>query len=80
MSTRLEAAKENLSKLSLISFLDDLDRFRNDLQDKFNLTVKIPHMNKNPVSQPEIEASVIKKIENICEYDLKLYDYAKENF
>jgi hypothetical protein len=80
LSTRLEIAKENLSKFSLISFLDDLDRFRNDLKEKFNLTVKIPHMNKNPVSQPEIQASVIKKIENICEYDLKFYDYAKEKF
>ncbi len=79
-STRLEVAKENFDKFSLVAFLDDLDTFKNDLQAKFNLTVKIPHKNKNPVSKPKIDESVIKKIEKICEYDLMLYAYAKEKF
>ncbi|MEM8778277.1 MAG: hypothetical protein AAGF26_05270 [Cyanobacteria bacterium P01_G01_bin.49] len=32
--TRLAVAKENLSKLSLVGFLDNLDQFKHDLKDK----------------------------------------------
>ncbi|EAZ92852.1 sulfotransferase family 2 domain-containing protein [Crocosphaera chwakensis] len=80
LQTRLEVAKTNLSKFSLVGFLDDLDQFTNDLQAKFNLTVKIPHMNKNPVSKPKIDESIIKKIEEICKYDSIFYAYARKKF
>ncbi len=80
LQTRLEIAKKNLSKFSLVSFLDNLEQFTNDLQAQFNLTVKIPHMNKNPVSKPQIDQSIMKKIEEICEYDSMFYAYARKNF
>ncbi|MEC4894178.1 MAG: sulfotransferase family 2 domain-containing protein [Oscillatoria sp. PMC 1051.18] len=77
---KLKVAKENLLKFSVVGFLDYLDGFRHELKQKFDLNVKVPHMNKNPVAKPEIKESVRRKIEKICQYDLLLYSYAREHF
>lgn len=77
---KLELAKENLFKFSIVSFLDNLDGFKDNLKQKFNLNVKFPHRNKNPIAKPEVKESIRQKIEEICHYDLLLYSYAKNNF
>lgn len=77
---KLEIAKENLFKFTIVGFLNNLDGFRDDLKQKFNLNLKFPHKNKNPIAKPEVKESVRQKIEEICHYDLLFYNYAKDKF
>ena len=77
---KLEVAKENLSRFATIGFLDDLDRFKLNLNQQLGLNVKFPYVNKNPVAKPEISSSVKRSIDEICKYDMLLYSYAKERF
>lgn len=77
---KLRIAQDNLLKFSTIGFLEDLSDFRQRLQKKFGLAIKVPHKNKNPAPKQQVEDSTMRKIEDICKFDLMLFAYARDNF
>jgi hypothetical protein len=80
----VERAKENLSKFSLVGFIEQ----RKDLIEKFNSLLseelKIDNLNRNPVRRSRqrnyLTPEVTSRIEKICRPDIEVYDYAMKYF
>ena len=79
-SAAIDLAKDNLDKLSIVGFLDNLGNFVSEFQQKTGIKLNIAHRRKNPVSNPDVDKKTIQKIEKICTPDLELYEYAKKKF
>jgi hypothetical protein len=77
---KVEAAKENVNKFHLIGFLEDIDIFKQQFKQKLGLNLKIPHVNKNPVSRPKIDDEILAKIKEVCAADIEVHEYAKAKF
>lgn len=77
---KLAAAKENLHKFKIVGFLENLEVLKEQFQSKFHLKLKIPHSNKSPVTKQKIDDNIVKKITELCQADIELYNYAKDNF
>lgn len=78
-------ACENLEKLFLFGFTDRINEFINNIFKKMNWSVpkEIPNQNKakeNQVTEEELNSSVVNIIENINEYDIKFYNYARRRY
>ncbi len=80
MTERIQTAKNNLSKFTVVGFLEDMDKFVSDVKSKFGLTLRVPYKNKNPVSKPKVDSNLVDEIRKICEPDIELYEYAREKF
>jgi hypothetical protein len=80
LSARIEVAKDNLSKLDLIGFLEDIDVFKVKFKQKFGIRLRIPHKNKNPVPKPVVEPKIVEKIRELCWPDIEIYEFAKSQF
>ncbi len=73
-------AKENLSKLNLVAFLENLNPFIDQFYAKTGIKISIPHKRKNPVSKPKVDKEILAKIETICTPDLEIYEYARKKY
>ncbi len=79
-SSAIELAKNNLSKLAIVGFLENLPDFIREFQQHTGIKLNITHRRKNPIKKPNINPEIMAKIEKICIPDLDLYHYAKEKF
>lgn len=79
-SELLDSAKENIEQIDLIGFLEDLDSFISLFERKTGLKLKIPHKNrtKDIVREQSFDEDTIRRIEEICKYDIEIYNFAKE--
>ena len=80
----IDKAKENLDKLDLVGFTNNLDLFANKISSLLGVKVKIGHENtgkvlknaRNMTITPEIK----EKITEVCKGDIEIYDYALQRF
>lgn len=73
-------AKENLDKLTIVGFLDNLADFKAKFQQHTGIKLNINHQRKNPVQNPNVDDETMAKITKICAPDLELYEYARNKF
>jgi len=78
-SKAVNRAIQNLSKFSIIGFLDDLNGFADRFQQRFGPKLDIGKKNVTPPNQnrKEITGEILQQIETICERDLEIYHNAK---
>ncbi len=80
----IDRAKENLHKFAIVGFLEQLDRFQRDFEERFNVKLEIEDKNKNPMSTTYIDSAIteeiMREIQDICRPDMEVYDYAMRNF
>ncbi len=79
LSNRIEMAKQNLLKLDLVGFLEDLENFKRRFKQQFGLTLRIPHENKNPVEKPHVEPHLLEVIKENCQPDIEIYEFMKSH-
>lgn len=66
-------AIENIDKFDMIAILEYLDLFKIQVQERFKLTLTIPHLNQNTRPAFAITNNQKTKIVNLCEPDIILY-------
>lgn len=76
---RTEIAKQNLLKFNFVGFLEDLEDFKLRFKQQFGLRLSIPHKNKNAVTKPKVEPHILEKIQEICQPDIEIYNFAKSH-
>lgn len=78
----VEKSKENLAEFDVIGILEDIHRFTTDFRKKTNIQLNIPHKNKTSdlTKDQEVDKAILEQIKKICEFDIELYKYARENF
>ena len=80
----IERAKNNLHKFRVVGFLEHLDDFTIRLEEAFGIRVKIPKINVGPKSKSYINSvideEIMERIKIICKPDIKIYQYAIDNF
>ncbi len=79
LSHRIEMAKQNLLKVDLVGFLEDLEDFKRRFKQQFGLTLRIPHKNKNTVKKPHIEPHFLELIKENCQPDIEIYEFMKSH-
>jgi hypothetical protein len=76
----IERAKDCLKRFSVIGFLEDLDDFVKNFEDRFLVNLQIEKKNKNPASKDYQESVVspglLEKISAICQPDIEVYEFA----
>lgn len=85
MNIIYQNAIANLDKLFLFGFTDRMQDFMKHLCKSFNWKMPEDHAKHNTakdnqVKEDEISENVIKKIEKLNEFDLKLYNYARQKY
>lgn len=77
----LERSKKNILKFDIVGFLDNLDRFVSDFQQKTNIKLNIPHKNRTSdlTEEKDFSPETIQKIQDVCKYDIEIYKHAKEH-
>ncbi len=79
----VDTAKENLHRFRIVGFLEDMEAFESEFSQHFGRRLSISYLNQRPKNdkvQVDITESMKKKIEEICEPDLEVYNYAVKNF
>ncbi|MEM9806509.1 MAG: sulfotransferase family 2 domain-containing protein [Cyanobacteria bacterium P01_A01_bin.123] len=76
----IQAAKNNLSKFSMIGFLEKLDLAVESFAKISELKLNVPHQNKNPKKNYQLSEQDMAKVRQICAPDIEIYDYAKHIF
>lgn len=83
-SEALEQAKSNLHKFSVVGCLEHKDIFFNQFYQQFGRQLNLGNWNSNPKSKAYqdtiVTDEIITKIEELCEVDIQLYNYALNNF
>jgi hypothetical protein len=82
-SQGVRLATENLKRFTLVGCLDELPRFVTGFENCFGRRLSIGHRRKNPADKAqksaEVTPAVIRRIEEICRYDMEIYAFAKAN-
>jgi hypothetical protein len=69
----------NIDKLTCVGVVEHMDKFCQEFNRQFGARLKIKQKNKNPLSSTDqltrITDDVRRKVEKICEPDLKIYHY-----
>ncbi|MBE9191003.1 sulfotransferase family 2 domain-containing protein [Gloeocapsopsis crepidinum LEGE 06123] len=77
-------AKENLHKFKVVGCLEYTPDFLNQFEKKFGKKLKIRRFNQSPkpkkIQQAVVTPEIEKKIREICQPDIEVYQYALENF
>lgn len=76
----IQAAKENLSKFDAIGFLESLESIVKNFEMASHLKLDIPHQNKNPKQSYQLSEQELRKINQLCEPDIEIYEHAKAIF
>lgn len=82
MEELVEKARKNINKIDIVGFLEDLEDFTSLLFKKTGVKLKIPHKNrtKDLTDGPEFSEKTIIRIQEICKYDIEIYNFAREVF
>jgi len=74
-------AKENLKRLSLVGFVDDMKGFARGVSRLLGVRIRVPWENRASVStddrRSEIVPETMKLIEDRCRPDIEVYDFAR---
>lgn len=79
----VERAKNNLQKFCIVGFLEDMSDFETQFEKRFERRLNIGRLNSRPAKDNvsvEITESMMKKITQICEPDIDVYQYAVKRF
>jgi hypothetical protein len=80
----IDEAVENLGCFSVVGTLEKLDEWRQSFKSHFGKNIRIPKKNVSPnadvIEEIRYNDSLIKKIELICEPDLRVYQRVVESF
>jgi Sulfotransferase family len=79
-STAIARAKDNLSKFTIVAFLENFQNFISEFKQHTGIKLKITPRRKNPINNPVVNNETMNKIQKICAPDLELYEYAKKKF
>lgn len=79
-SELVELSKENIKKIDLVGFLDDLENFKSYFQNKTGIKLQIPHKNrtKDLTEEKSFDKKTMSLVEETCKYDIEIYNFAKE--
>ncbi|MGF1522988.1 MAG: hypothetical protein ACFBSF_11795 [Leptolyngbyaceae cyanobacterium] len=73
----IDQAIENLKKFSIVGFLDRLNDFSIEFESRLGTYLRIPKLNKSPISKVEqkklVTPAIRKKVEAICEPSTQVY-------
>lgn len=76
----INKAITNLDKFPLVGCLEHLDDFINDFETLYHTKLEVGEKNKSPVSNSfktqHITEEIQRKVEEICQPDLEVYNYA----
>lgn len=77
-----KAAIDNLSRFTLIGFLDELDTFQQRLGQLLGRRLRLKHTNRSPTpasrQHNEINDTIKARLEEICAPDIGIYNAAKQ--
>jgi hypothetical protein len=79
----VDTAIKNLEKFKVIGVLEERDHMISRLEKAFNITLKLEHKNQasklgKQKREEMVTEELVKKIEKLCEYDIIIYEAAKE--
>lgn len=79
-SELLERSKTNIKKIDLVGILEDLDSFTSLFLQKTGINLRVPHKNrtKDLVQDQSFDDETISRIQDICKYDIEIYNFARE--
>lgn len=76
----INQAKENLKRFAVVGFLENLDDFSKNFNNRFGVKLKIARKNQSPAPKQyqssTITPELLEKITAICHPDIQVYDYA----
>ena len=72
----LKKAHENLEKIALIGFLDEMDIFLDRFKDMFGARPKVHHYNEAKGEEIALSSDQMKRLEKLCAPDIELYEAA----
>ena len=79
----VQKAIEHIRLFSVIGCLENLEDFKERFYDKFGTRLNIERKNVNPMPADATENTITdeirRKIENICESDLEIYEYLRKH-
>lgn len=80
-SELVEISKENLVKIDVVGFLEDLETFQSTFQKKTGIKLRIPHKNRTTdlVKEQSFDGETINRIQKICRYDIEIYNFARNS-
>lgn len=74
----VKIAIENLNKFTLVGILEQLDRFKEDFEERFGVKLLVEQLNKNPLQkskqQEMISDNIRQRVEEVCQPSLKVYN------
>jgi hypothetical protein len=79
----VQRAVANLKKMSLVGYLEDLDRFATDFRQRYGAGLNIGRLRKNPAASAEqsaqVSPAIVERVKHICRYDNEIYRLAADN-
>jgi hypothetical protein len=73
----VQRAVANLKKMSLVGYLEDLDRFEADFRQHYGVGLNIGRLRKNPAASAQqslqVSPAIVEKVKHICRYDNEIY-------
>ncbi len=79
----IQKAIDNLSKFSIVGILEEMESFTSKYEDLFGKHLIIGNRNINPLSKDritkEVTDSQMKRIVEICQPDMEIYNHFKSN-
>lgn len=83
-ATAIQKAKENLEKMAVVGFVEELDRFALDVSRCLGRGLRIGHSNKtrdrNLSGHIEVGPEQRRRIEELCAPDIEIYHWARSRF
>jgi hypothetical protein len=77
-------AKENLERLHLVGFTDDMVKFSRDLSAILGVRLWFGHENRSSrramSRRKEIDKHTLQRVERCCAADIEVYEYARRTF
>ncbi|MFB6264430.1 MAG: hypothetical protein ABEL76_12530 [Bradymonadaceae bacterium] len=75
-----QRARRNLDRFDLVGFVEELDAFTADFERQFGVELDLPRSNPNPapIGPEDISDEVRARIRDVCDADVRLYEYARE--
>ncbi|WP_444925347.1 sulfotransferase family 2 domain-containing protein [Microbulbifer sp. TRSA002] len=77
-SEHIAEALDNLQQFSIVGTTGHLDLLTQQIEEDFDIQLNIPEINKNPnnklAQEIKSDLNTIKKIEDICKYDIEIFE------
>lgn len=76
--TAIRTARKNLSRMSLVGTLEQLDLFCDNFEERFGARLQLQRFNPSPVpdqlQRSLVDKDVRRKIEQLCQPDMQIYE------